>query len=159
MGLEERIVNQHNINRASLAGACTTLGCGKAVHQITAQPEHTHTQEHTDAHIVSLSCPSYSLSLSFLHTNKKIHRSDTVRQQGCKKKDRDWPKGVCLSALPHQFQCFIKGMRGPQGLEANLATLSVPKHRTGALSKTEARWLLSLYVTVFIYFVSSRSSR
>lgn len=74
--LGESIVNQHNINRISLAGACTSLSRGKAVHQMTAHPEHTHT--HRSRHIrhtLSLycSCPlllSFSLILTHTKTQK-----------------------------------------------------------------------------------------
>lgn len=76
------IVNQHN-NRISLAGELTTLGRGKAVHQMTAHPEHTHTHTGADTHGLSLlpSPISFSLFSRILrHTNTKIHRSDKVRQ-------------------------------------------------------------------------------
>lgn len=67
--LGESIVNQHNINRISLAGACTTLGRGKAVHQMTAHPEHTQEQahRHTYTHGVSLFL-SLSLTLFLCHS-------------------------------------------------------------------------------------------
>lgn len=104
--LGESIVNQHNNNnRISLAGACTNPWSwqGSSSDDCSART-HTHSNRHIDTHGVSLSLPP-SFSLILTHTNK----NSTETQ----KKDRTWPKGVCLSALPHQFQCFIKGMRDP----------------------------------------------
>lgn len=114
--LGESIVNQHNISRISLARACTTLGHGKAVHQTTAQPEHIRGQAHRHRQCLSISLAFLTLFLchSYTHTHTQkftdLTKSDN-RDAG--KRNRNWPKGVCLSALPHQFQCFIKGMRGP----------------------------------------------
>lgn len=103
--LGESIVNQHNINRISLAGACATLSHGKAVHQMTAHAEHTQERAHRHTHYFSRSLLLFfSAVLKHTTQHKKIHRSDKVRQQRHRgKKDRIWPKGVCLSALPHQF--------------------------------------------------------
>lgn len=80
--------------------------------------QNTYRSGRIDANGVSLLLVPFLLSFSVIPTHKhkkrrKIHRSDKVRQQRCRKKDRNWPKGVSLSALPHQFQCFIKGTRGP----------------------------------------------
>ncbi len=88
--LGESIVNQHNINRISLAGACTTLGQGEAVHQTTAHPEHTQEPAHRHTGSLSISFALfYSLSLLFLHTQTQkftdLTKSDN-RDRGKKKK-------------------------------------------------------------------------
>lgn len=86
--LGESIVNQHNNNnnRISLAGVCTSLGCGKAVHQMTAHPEHTQEQAHRQTQCLSITLALF-YSLCYLQTQKftdvtKSDNRDTEKKTG-----------------------------------------------------------------------------
>lgn len=95
--------------------------------------QNTHRNRHADTHTHTayLYLP-HALLLSFFHSytdkhkNSQIWQSQTTETQ---KKDRSWPKGVCLSALPHQFH---QRYERPIRFSCQSGTLSVPKHRNGS---------------------------
>lgn len=153
--LGERIVNQHNNNRVSRAGARTSLGRGKAVHQMAAHPEHAQEQAHRHMVSLYLSRPLLlSFSLILTRTNRKIQRSDKVRQQRRRKKKQNFAKGnvpVSSSSPPsvfhHRYDRPIR-FSCQSGNNFGLQT-----------QNTEARWLPPIYATVFINLISIHSAR
>lgn len=150
------IVNQHN-NRISLAGELTTLGRGKAVHQMTAHPEHTHTHIQEQTHMACLYCllPFLSpFSLAFLDTQTQNFTDLTKSDNRAAEKKTELGQRECVCQL---FLTSSSVSSKVWGSAANMATLSVPKHRTGVLSNTGAWWLPPPSVAVFINRISRYS--
>lgn len=119
----ESIVNQHNnSSRISPAGASASLDRGKAVHQMTAHPEHTHRSRHIDTLALF-----YSLSLSFLQrqTQKftdltKSHKRGAEERQNLAKGSLSVSSSSLVSLLhqrcarPIRFSCQSGNTFSPQ---------------------------------------------
>lgn len=118
----------------------------------------------------SAALPTHFLRHSCAQTwkKKKTPSYDRVVQPRCRLKEKEKKKRQILAkgrqpvsssspaSAPHQ-----KVRRPPQGSGANLATALAPKtqNRRSFKRAKKPQWLLSLYVTVFIYFVSAVATR
>lgn len=148
--LRESIVNQDNINEISPAegqgaGGNPRLGQGISSDDCSAR---THTERVCGrAQCLSISCSQLFSPLSFLHWDRRIHRSDKAGQQRCRNKDRNWPKGGIPVSPSSPVSAFHQRHERPVRVK-----IPIPKPRSGAVSRTAAWWLPSLDVTVFIYF-------
>lgn len=114
--LGESIVNQHNNNnnRISVAGTCTSLGCGTAVHQVTAHPEHTQEQAHRHTRCLSISLALFHFLFSriFTHTNTKF-RDLTKSDNRYAEKRQNLAKGSVSVSSSSPVSVFHQRYEGP----------------------------------------------
>lgn len=138
------LTNTITTSRISLAWACTSPSCGKAVHQMTPEPE-THTRKHREwgasTHSVSL-YGSLSFTRFVTHTKnftdltKSDNRDADIKQ--------DLAKGTVPLGSSSPGSVFHHRCEWPMRFSCQSADVFSPQNtETGELSKTKA-WSLSL---------------
>lgn len=153
------IVNQHNnIRSISSAGTSESLGRGKAVHQMTAHPELTHTEREQVPHTQTIS-PAlfYSHPLSYRDKHTKIQRSDRVWiQRRRKKKRQNLAKGIVSVSSSSTDSGFHQRYLRPIRLSCQSGISFSPQTAPGLLKGSK---LPLLCLTVFINFSSGLNLR
>lgn len=150
------------------AGSGSTFGGrSEAVHQAGARLERSKWRKLSIAPLpfllTSSVIPAHKHEKKLPDMTKSYNRDAGSKKKKKKKKDRYWPKGGSLSAPAHQFQRLIKRYEGPRKVQEPIwQRHSLPKHRTGALSKEPKSpngSFPSMLLSSFILCLASRLAR